>query len=231
MLRFPLVALALLVAADVSAQIQLEARAMQREPIIMVGPATPLPTITGTTGDRVVSLVTPRYGIPYRIEIGEKRDDACYMLIYNYFPVDIPTSDDDRYLRFSECGLGGVTRRSRRTVETSGTERGIPHFGAIYAIQLGDNNRRPNRLKMKGLRIYETTLDADGEGGVVRRKDLMHEASRTNTRRWHPAAVCPDNQIIVGLDLHINDTVYSIVGIRPHCATVTVEERFVPLSR
>ncbi|MEO0559042.1 MAG: hypothetical protein AAF170_12750 [Bacteroidota bacterium] len=199
-----------------------------RQPAFRLGGSTRMSVVSGSTGDRVVSLVPGGNRIPTSITIGERGDDACYLKLGYWAKPQARRARTFDSVEYDGCGSRGPTQRSLMWMTTSGFHPSTPQYGAFYGIRVGDNNRRADRRKMKGLQIYRTALDENESGTAERQPNRMKEVERTNRRQWRSAAICPSNHIIVGLDLHINDAVDSIVGIAPHCAPVTIIEGLGP---
>lgn len=178
---------------------------------------------SGTAGDRTVRLVPGANFIPYQITIGERGDDACFLSIKSWSK---PTPARDKRWRTTEhdaCGSNGPTYSSAKTVRSwYGNASTGPRYTGFYGIRVGDNDRRANRLKMKGLQIYTARLDEGGDGAVTRTPSSAPRAVRFNNSRWHSAPICPNSKVVVGLDLHINSAVRSIVGVTPYCGRVTI---------
>ncbi|GAB5534518.1 MAG: hypothetical protein Rubg2KO_07670 [Rubricoccaceae bacterium] len=80
------------------------------------------------------------------------------------------------------------------------------------------HNRAGTRVK--GVRLFGSTINQDNDREVRRDPALKRDFERTNCNTWQTVRKCPAGEVVVGIDIHTSGT--SITGLAPKCATVSV---------
>ena len=254
MTRLLLLALVgLLLAPAASAQLrrtgnlQPAARQFERQIGVQTGNVTTR-NISGQPSDGAVTLMPGGNAVFFGAIIGERSDAPCHLIAY-FWKKPTPQSDFEFVTEeYAYCGSTAESRRSSReyvgigdshAVQTSyWTVDGVsPYLGetlhAATGVQVCDNDRNQNNIRMKGLRFFGATVDRDGNRRVNGDSALTNTEERNHCREWRTAQTCPGQQVMVGLDVHYradgNDP-YSITAIAPKCAPLTIAAAQVLVS-
>ncbi|MEO0559440.1 MAG: hypothetical protein AAF170_14790, partial [Bacteroidota bacterium] len=90
-------------------------------------------------------------------------------------------------------------------------------FRAAHGLRACLNGRG---TRIKGVRLFGSTINQDDDGDVRRDPALKRDFERPNCNTWKTKRTCSAGEVIVGLDIHHDAS--SIKGLAPKCASVTV---------
>lgn len=220
---------------------------MERQIGVQTGSVTTR-NISGQPSDGAVTLLPGNNAVFFGAEIAERSDAPCHLKAY-FWRKPTPQADFEFVIEeYSYCGSRGPTNSSMKyvgigdshAVQTSyWSQDGIsPYLGgtlhAARGLQVCDNDRNQNNIRMKGLRFFGATIDRDGNRSVNSDAALTNTEERNHCREWRTAQTCPNNQVMVGLDIHYradgSGDPYSITALAPKCAPLTINAAQVPVS-
>lgn len=203
--------------------------------------------ISGQPSDGAVTILPGNNAVFFGAIIAERSDAPCHLYAY-FWRKPTPQADFEFVEEeYSYCGSNGPTNSSKKyvgigdshVVQTSyWTVDGVsPYLGgtlhAARGLQVCDNDRNQNNIRMKGLKLFGATVDRDNNQSINRDSALDNSEQRTNCREWRTAQTCPNNQVMVGFDIHYRadgTDPYSITALAPKCAPVTITAAMVPVS-
>lgn len=196
--------------------------------------------ISGQPSDGAVTILPGNNSVFFGAEIAERSDAPCHLKAY-FWRKPTPQADFEFVIEeYSYCGSRGPTTSSMKyvgigdshAVQTSyWSQDGIsPYLGgtlhAARGLQVCDNDRNQNNIRMKGLKFFGATVDRDNNRSVQRDAALTNSEERNHCREWRTAQTCTGNQVMVGLDIHYradgSGDPYSITALAPKCAPLTI---------
>jgi hypothetical protein len=202
--------------------------------IIETGSASTL-GVSGVATDDVTTRMPGNNAILWGLHLDEKSDAPCDLDLF-WWRKDTSTRTQGLYkTRFQLCGernssngfVGvGWPPGAPLVTDSNGIPTGDPHRVAGSSTYLAAHglraclNRRGDRVK--GVRLFGSTVNQDGAGEARRDVGLKRDFERTNCNEWKVARRCPEGEVMVGVDIHHTDT--EIHGLAPKCASVTVRE-------
>ena len=189
--------------------------------------------VSGEVGGQTATRMPGDDAILWGVDLDEQGDKPCDLTLHWWRENGSPSVRQGWFTtHFSVCG----TR-----YETGGTAA-VGHDGDINvpiaegsaSPTLGDAwvaahglrtclNRRDDRIK--GIRVFGSTLDQDGAQEVRRAPSLKRDFERANCHEWQATRKCPAGEVLVGVDIHHSGG--AIHGLTPKCAAVSFSTRQV----
>lgn len=196
-------------------------------------------SVSGLAGNTVTTRMPGNDAILWGLHLDEKGDVPCDLELFWWR--QNTRSDLTQGLfktRFRTCGDATSSNgwaaightESMIWLDSDGVPTGDPHevdgapdtFLAAHGLR-ACLNRRGDRIK--GVRLFGSTVNQDGEGEARRDPALQSEFERTNCNEWKPMRRCPVGEVMVGVDIHTTGD--EIHGLAPKCASVEVREVMV----
>ena len=190
---------------------------------VLSGPTATTP-ISGDNGTSSFVLTSARpNAILFALWFSERGDDPCKIQSRSWIaPFGFEDNDEpfDNAI-WDRCGgNSGSTRGVVSQFPASTGSVGLGGAAAIHGVQVCTNNRNGNNLKLKGVKIFASMLNQDGQGRVVRSGSYSETFERTNCRKWEQVRRCGSGQVATSLQVHFRGR--SVTGLALKCRAVTV---------
>ncbi|MEM0961657.1 MAG: hypothetical protein AAGK21_03815 [Bacteroidota bacterium] len=165
--------------------------------------------ISGHPGDSIAFMDSPGpHYVLYGLSFQENSDDPC-TISGDFWSRPDGGADAVQATRGAGSGADGSGApfncrgrgSSDRAVEASYPDPNVR--AAIHGIQVCTNNRNDNNIKLKGVRIFTSALNRDGDLDIARDPAHADEFERPNCREpWGRVQRCPVGQVATGVRVY-----------------------------
>lgn len=183
-------------------------------------------SVSGLGGGDAVTKQPAGGALLLGVRLDERRDRPCELRFYwwrnnndnrpqGIFETELDICDGHANSANGFAAVGVPEWRSR--TEPGDFTMGSGTFVAAHGLRVC-LNRGGDRVK--GIRLFGSTINQDNSGDVRRDPALKREFERVNCNEWKPARRCDAGEVIVGVVVHHDGD--EIHGLAPKCAAVEV---------
>ena len=179
-------------------------------------------SVSGASGT-VASRMPGNDAILLGFDIDESGDAPCQVDLYWWRENGDSSPQGNITTTFTLCGTQHQAS-GLAVVANTGTALNYRYYDnseyayyAAHGIRTCLNNAG---TRVKGVRLFGSTINQDDDREVRRDPALKRDFERPNCNTWQTVRKCPAREVMVGIDIHHDGS--SISGLAPKCAAVTV---------